>query len=153
MSSISLFRCSDPSFRFLLESMQNVHRLRKPNRINDPPSVAAMWCDHFHHRPPTKPFQRLRRGIGFPLLSGIQRLAMSRRTSWGNARRSLRLDPIQIIGRPVSLLYINTYVSISRPNKSSRLQAANGIARLVPRLRPGSHAKDKLRETIERCDA
>jgi hypothetical protein len=67
--------CSDPSFRFFLEGMQDVNCFRKLNRIHSPPSVAAMRCDNFQQRPSAKPSQRLRRGITLPLLGGIQRLA------------------------------------------------------------------------------
>jgi len=70
-----LLGCSDALLRFLLEGVQNVDRLLKADRIDGAPPIAGMVCDNFRHRPSTKTFQRLCRGVGLPLLGGIERLA------------------------------------------------------------------------------
>ena len=65
----------DAPLRFLLECMQDIDRLRKPDCIDSTPGVAIVVCDNLNHRPPTKAQQWLGRRIGFPLLGSIEGLA------------------------------------------------------------------------------
>ncbi len=70
-----LLRCGYTPFRFLLEGVQDVDRLRIADSVDGASCVASMIRDNFKYRPSTQTSERLGCWIGFTLLGGIQSVA------------------------------------------------------------------------------
>ena len=96
--------------RFLLERMQHIKGVAKAHGINGPPGVAGMRRDNLHDACAAEALERLCRRIGFAVLGGIKRLAMSRLTACGKERTSLRDAPIHLTGLGCLLSTIRLYV-------------------------------------------
>ncbi len=84
--------------RFLLKSVQNVHHLAEPDRINRPVSIPVVIFNHLKDASSAEALERFGGAMLAAQLRDIQRKPASRTTSSGKARRSSLALPIQPSG-------------------------------------------------------